>query len=599
MGKPDLTGATLITFALSNLNIAIGATGFGIQVTSGELGIAAIEPPTPASGTDGRYWIAVDGTNLAASLTIGSSITATVNSLSVQINRFGGSSTSGGTTVNATALDWADDLDLTASGTYGGQVNPGANLPTPANLAITYTAGLLAIGGNLATLNIFNLITGSAAFAISVSTVNIGGTVNLDGATVLTLALSNLQLTVGVGSFGLSITGGNVGIAAVSAPAPTAPATDHRSWIAVDATGLSASIAFGTAVTASVASLSIQINNASGSSSVSGAASALNWHDDFSPAINPGSGLPGSVDLTIAFTQSLEQVSGTLTSLNIFNLITGSASFSVGVTAINLNLGDGTPDLSNATLVTVALSNLSLQIGVGGYGMTLTGGTLGLAAITPGPIPSGTTGASDNRLWVAVDGSIQTATLNLGPNITASAINVTVEINQASGAYTRSGTSIAATALNWTQLGTTVDPGQDLPTPVAMPIRFATSLIQVQATITLAIESFVYITGSVSFTKTGPIFVTPAGGGTAISVNALEIGASNVNAFFGVGGPYWITNPDGTISAPTAVQSAGALGLVLSNLGLGLAFLTPTSGTGTSFYALKAAGSCRSWGCPA
>ena len=81
-------------------------------------------------------------------------------------------------------------------------------------------------------------------------------------------------------------------------------------------------------------------------------------------------------------------VSGTLESLNIVNLITGSAQFAIGMSTINLSTGDGTPDLNGATLVTVALSNLNLQVGVGGYGMTLTGGTLGLAAITPGPIPA-------------------------------------------------------------------------------------------------------------------------------------------------------------------------------------------------------------------
>ena len=38
-----------------------------------------------------------------------------------------------------------------------------------------------------------------------------------------------------------------------------------------------------------------------------------------------------------------------------------------------------------------------------------------------------------------------------------------------------------------------------------MPITYSTSLIQIQASIALAIESYVYISGSVSFTKTGPL----------------------------------------------------------------------------------------------
>ena len=129
------------------------------------------------------------------------------------------------------------------------------------------------------------------------------------------------------------------------------------------------------------------------------------------------------------------------------------------------------------------------------------------------------------------------------------------------------------------------------PGPVALVGNlFTTASLQVQATVVLAIENYVFISGSVSFTKSGPIFVTPAGGGAAISVNAIEIGASNVFAFVGTGGPYWIMNPDGSVSAPTAAQSAGALGLALSNISLGLAFLSPTASGGTSYYALSASG---------
>ena len=45
-------------------------------------------------------------------------------------------------------------------------------------MPIQFTAPLLAFGGSLTSLNIYNLITGSANFAISQTTVNakIGGT---------------------------------------------------------------------------------------------------------------------------------------------------------------------------------------------------------------------------------------------------------------------------------------------------------------------------------------------------------------------------------------------------------------------------------------
>ncbi len=604
LGKPDLTGATLITLALSNLQVAVGATGFGVAITGGDLGIAAIEAPTPAAGTDNREWIAVDGANLSASLTVGTSISATVNSLSVQINRASGDYVNG-TTVPAVPLDWADDLDLTGAGTYGGKVDPGATLPTPVNLSIGYTGAALAVSGTLANLNIFNLLVGSASFAISISTINVSfsgmGSSDLTGASLLTVALSNLQLAVGLGSFGLAITGGNVGIAAIEPPTPQS-GKDDRLWVAVNATGLSASLNLGGSVSASVSNLSVQINNASGTT---GPAPVLDWTKDLDlnqngtyggPAnmVNPGASLPMSVNLTIGFTGPEQLISGSLSSLNIFNLITGSADFAIAKKPIDLSsLNGATSDLKGATLLTIALDNLNLQVGAGGYGLSLTGGDLGIAAIIPGPIPTGTT-ATDNRVWIAVDGSIQTVSLGLGGNITASASNVTININQASGAYVTGGKSTPATALDWTTLpGEPIDPGANLPNPVPLPLvgnLFTTASLQVQATVVLAIENYVYISGSVSFTKTGPIFVTPAGGEAAISVNAIEIGASNVYAFVGTGGPYWIMNPDGSVSAPTAAQSAGALGLALSNINLGLAFLSPTAAGGTSYYALSASG---------
>ena len=248
------------------------------------------------------------------------------------------------------------------------------------------------------------------------------------------------------------------------------------------------------------------------------------------------------------------------------NLITGSAQFAIGMSTIDLSTGDGTPDLNNASLVTVALSALNLQVGVGGYGMTLTGGTLGLAAITPSPIPAvngSPSTATDNRLWLAVNGTITNGHAQpRAQHHGASASNVTVQINQASGAYTLNGSSTLAMPLDWTK-DISLDGGdvrrqqqrggfgQDLPTPVAMPITYNTSLIQIQASIALSIESYVYISGSVSFTKTGPLEVTPAGGGAAISVNALEIGASNVDAFVGTGGQYWAADPNKGPFTPT------------------------------------------------
>ncbi len=510
-------------------------------------------------------------------------------------------------------LDWADDIHLTRGGTYGGQVNPGATLSPPVNLTITYTTGLLAVGGALTFLNFFGVLTGSAGFAISMTMVDLslsGSTTpdtNLTGATLLTLALSNVNLTVGVSGVGLAITSGNLGIAAIMPPESSG---DTGSWIAVDATGLAATFNLGSRVTASVSCVNVQINQSSVMDAQMNPVGVVDWTKDVlqqqsgppitytTYSVNPGSLLPGAspTNLAITYTAAMgafTTVSGSLTNLNVFNLITGSADFAISMSMINLPLGDGTSDLMNATLVTVALTDMSFLVGTGSFGLSLSGVSLGLAAIMPGPIPSGTQ-ATDNRFWVAVEGSIPSITPDLGPNITASASNVMIEINQASGAYSAGGSTTPATALNWSQFnsGAGISPGGGLPN-----ITFANAFLQVQASVVLEISSspampaYVYVSGNFSFTKTGPISVNPAGGGAPIQVNALEIGASNVYVFVGTGGPYW--KPDGLLAS----TSGGALGVALpstdgSPISFGFALLTPTAG-GPTYYALEASGSAQ------
>ena len=70
----------------------------------------------------------------------------------------------------------------------------------------------------------------------------------------------------------------------------------------------------------------------------------------------------------------------------------------------------------------------------------------------------------------------------------------------------------------------------------------------------------------------------------------LEIGATNVHLFVGLGGPYWVdSNGDGTINASDTPASTGATGLALDNVSFALALLRPTAaGSTRSYYALSA-----------
>src|SRR4029450_10672369 len=91
------------------------------------------------------------------------------------------------------------------------------------------------------------------------------------------------------------------------------------------------------------------------------------------------------------------------------------------------------------------LSTLSLSVGLGGVGLSIAGGSLGIATITPKAPASGT----DTRSWSAVTGKNLAVTLSI-PGITGTVSNGSGRINRASGVLTPpSGSPVDAVALNW------------------------------------------------------------------------------------------------------------------------------------------------------
>ncbi|MBT8143978.1 MAG: hypothetical protein KJO55_04710, partial [Gammaproteobacteria bacterium] len=130
-------------------------------------------------------------------------------------------------------------------------------------------------------------------------------------------------------------------------------------------------------------------------------------------------------------------------------------------------------------------------------------------------------------------------------------------------------------------------------------VDFDEDLLEASGSVTLTIDEFVHVSGEFAFKKTTEQVVTDENGDT-IEVNALTIGANNVNAFVGVGGPYFVdSNGDGKIDETDERQTDGAMGLVLDDLEFALALFKPTVDAGSpnsaaekarSYYALKASG---------
>ena len=452
-----LTGATLLTVALSNLQLAVGTTSIGAQITSGTLTIGLL-----ASATDSKRWFGLSSSGISASLVL-PSVTATVSNLSISVNEASG---------GATPIAWA-----TVPG------NPLGPLSGPQ----------LSADGDLSDLSVFGILSGSAhvSFARQTVDVQLGSTTFLTGATLLSFSLSlggGETLQAGVSGFGLTITNGTLLIAAI-APAAS---SDGRRWIAVQGTGLAATLTIP-GITATVSSVDVSFNGGTGG------ASAINWttnvgsYDAVSSTFTaaPVDVVTGGGSTQVTLTAPILTLSGHL-SLSIGSFLSVSADFVLTRSTIALDLnGDGTADITGATLLTLGLSNVNGTLGAaGGPNIAISGGSLALASISA-------PGAS--ATWTAIEGTISGATLNGVPGLVFTASSLTLDVNSASGTY---GASIAAPALNWAtmlDLNRNGHFGESADQLVVGSTTINLNGAQVAATGTAHVNLFGFVDGTVSF----------------------------------------------------------------------------------------------------
>ncbi len=141
----------------------------------------------------------------------------------------------------------------------------------------------------------------------------------------------------------------------------------------------------------------------------------------------------------------------------------GTASFALSKQTVNVSFDGGmTTGLAGAALYTLALNNLVVSAGTGGFGLSVGGGgDIGIAGILPA------SAANESRYWVAVTGGNLGGSLTL-PGVSAIVSNLSVMLNLAGGTDS---SGHAASPLDWTkdveQQGTTtysyvVDPGANL-----------------------------------------------------------------------------------------------------------------------------------------
>jgi len=612
-----LDNADMIILALSNADIFVGVNGVGFEVIDAELGIAQI---SAADATDSRSYMAVKAHVANASLVGISGLTASVSDINLMVNRASGENA--GTL--AEALDWtiAVDLDDTDGQAFNDVVDPGQYLDPAVDLSLDYTAELFKAAGSI-DLDLFGFVTGSGNFAFVKQTadVRISGTEILDDASLVMLALDDVDAFVGVNGVGFGVTGGQLGLAQIT----PAGAGDTRSYTAIRGGLGTASLEGINGLTAELSNLAVEINQASGEN-LGVPAVPLDWStaidlDDsdgqaFGDVVDPGQYLDIPVDMTMAYTEELLQVSGHI-ELGLFGFVTGSADFALKQETVDVDLdGNGTigvNDLTDASLATFALNNATLFIGVNSIGFEIAGARLGLAYIK-------STDPTDTRSYLGLKGHITSASF-VGIDAFDITINtLIVEINQASGAKG----AIGAEALDWTGAldldddlvfgevadadadgvyevsDDLLDPGLNLDPALGdqeLALDFEGELLRIKGFLTLRISQFVFVTGSFAFAKGEPIYVTTAGSAVSTQMSLMTIGASGVYAFAGIGGPYWVdSDGDGDIDGNDTPASDGALGITISNASFGMALLKPVVAEGqppaeVSYYALKATGS--------
>src|SRR5256885_1693517 len=367
LSSPSVTGQPLLSFSFSQLNLAIGTTTFGLSITSGSIHAAALSDGAGAS------WFGLHGTGLSGSLNV-PGVTATVAGLEVKVNQFSGTASA--------AIDWTQ-AELNATG-------------------VGLNTAILAAEGDLTSLSVFDLLSGSMHFSLSKAPVTLSSP-SVTGQPLLSFSFSQLNLAIGTTTFGLSITSGSIHAAALSDGA-------GASWFGLHGTGLSGSLNVP-GVTATVAGLEVKVNKFSGT-----ATAAIDWTQ---AALNGTS---------VGLMNAILAAEGDLTSLNVFDLLSGSMHFSLCKTPVTLT----SPPVTSQPLLSFSFSQLNLAIGTTTFGLSITSGSINAAALSDGA------GAS----WFGLHGTGLSGSLNI-PGVTATVAGLEVKVNKFSGN--------ATAAIDWTQ----------------------------------------------------------------------------------------------------------------------------------------------------
>ncbi len=252
---------------------------------------------------------------------------------------------------------------------------------------------------------------------------------------------------------------------------------------------------------------------------------------------------------------------------------------SVGASGVDAFAGNGPyfVDLNNDGVIDAAPSEDAVGVAITNLdlGLVMMIGSELSSPPDPTTDPAGAVNYAARYLSLTATAD-SAALVGMGDTVTAELRGLSVEVNLATSPVQNP--LFSPEVIDFSQSaggGLLVETG-DLTNPTVMLSSSKEILAARAEDFTLAISDYLYVHGAGLALEKGPDqTVTLADGTTTKEVSVLTIGASNVDAFAGLG-PYFIdSNNDGVIDG-SDTPSSDAVGLAIENLDLGLAVMQST-----------------------
>ncbi len=508
-------------------------------------------------------------------INVGSATLGGVLSITGVAVSFSGLTISGGAVTAGTVTITATGASLTLGGGVNssiGAISGSYNIATK-----TFSLTLNTISINFSSF--VNVSVGSASLTYNSTTSTtatiVNGTPTTQSLSLLTLGINDATVFFGIngpataaGATGISITGANLALALMST------SDGSTTYYGLEASALSISpVGLPAGITISSTNLQILVNGSNNGSA------AVNFNATFGGGGSTGGVLnglsvaTGGTPVVLNFTGQTLAASGTITlDFNGYVYISGTMAFqtqsNVSVTLSN----SPTPVMMSE--LTIGASAVTVFVGMNGpasntaatpVGVELSGVNLALALFTD---------ATGNTYYGVNTSGGTLSAVGLPSGFQFTAGNLSVQVN---GSNNNTGTNNTPVVVNFVaSFGANGLPVSTGGTPSTIDLNYTTQYFAASGSITLDINGYVYISGTMAFEYSTGVSVTLTNGTTtsAVTMSELTIGASAVTVFVGMNGPD--TNPK-------------AVGVELTQVDFALAIFTGNTGNNV-YYGVDSMG---------